>query len=313
MFWSKKHFQFSNIPDLSGKIAIITGSNTGIGKVCAIEMARKNCHVVVASRNEQRGNAAVEEIKAATGNDKVEFMKLDLLSLEAVKAFAEEFKSKHKQLHILMNNAGVMACPFGLSKDGIETQFATNHVAHYYLTIQLLPLLEESIPSRIVNVSSAAHNATSIRTVSLDKASDEKSYNRAIQYGFTKACNILFSRELSKRLEVKGVKDIYVNSLHPGSVQSDLYRHLFFGIGFLEKFYNTIFNITTENGALTQLYLATSPEVEEKHIKGKYYVPYAVPGNPNAYSSSEKNAASLWEFTENLLKEKIQDYQGATI
>ncbi|KAI8150267.1 hypothetical protein BJV82DRAFT_586522 [Fennellomyces sp. T-0311] len=312
MFWSS-NFDFAAIPDLSGKIAIITGSNTGIGKVCATEMARKNCHVIVACRTEKKGTKAVADIKAETGNDKVEFMKLDLLSLAAVKAFAEEFRSKYDQLDILMNNAGVMMCPYGLSEDGIETQFATNHVAHYYLTMLLLPVLEKSAPSRIVNVSSKGHYMTSLRAVSFDKVSDAKTYNPNFHYGLSKACNILFTRELSKRLEAKGIDNIFVNTNHPGVVRSELSRHIMSPSGVLETIYNNCITITTEQGALTQLYLATSPEVESKNIKGKFYVPYAVPGYVNGYSSSDENATKLWEFTESLLKEKVPGYQGAPI
>ncbi|KAI9494536.1 hypothetical protein BDB00DRAFT_818425 [Zychaea mexicana] len=313
MFFSK-NFDFSKIPDLTGKIAIITGSNTGIGKVCALEMARQNCQIIVASRSEEKGQAAVTEIKSATGNDKVEFMKLDLLSLEAVKAFAEEFTAKFDKLHILLNNAGVMMCPYGLSKDGIEIQFATNHVAHYYLTMQLLPLLIKSGPSRIVNVSSMGHHSTSVYAPNFtDKISEKKGYNATLQYGFTKACNIMFTRELAKRLEAQGIDNVYVNCNHPGVVSSELSRHIASPKSFLDSVYNNYLAITTENGSLTQLYLATSPEVESKQIKGQYYVPYAASGWANPYSRSEKNAADLWEYTEKLLKEKVPDYQGAAI
>ncbi|KAI9272775.1 hypothetical protein BDA99DRAFT_533611 [Phascolomyces articulosus] len=313
MVFSSKHFEFSDIPDLSDKVAIITGSNTGIGKVCALEMARKNCQVIIASRSEDKGQAAVADIKSITGNDKVEFIKLDLLSLQSVQAFAEEFKSKHNSLHILFNNAGVMMCPYGLSEDGLETQFATNHVAHYFLTIQLLPLLIKSGPSRIVNVSSFGHNFTSISTPDLKKINDEKEYGSFANYSYSKAFNILFTLELTKRLEAKGIKNVYVNSNHPGMVRSELTRHSVSKDSLMGSFLHNQVAISTEKGALTQLYLATSTEVESKNIKGKYYVPYAKPGCPNGYSKSEKNAATLWDFTENILKEKVPGYQGASI
>ncbi|KAG2219481.1 hypothetical protein INT45_010401 [Circinella minor] len=320
--WWTKHFQISNIPDLSGKIAIITGSNTGIGKLCATEMARKNCEIIVASRSEDKGQAAVTDIKSATGNQKVEYMKLDLMSLKSVKAFADQFKSKYDKLDILLNNAGVMSCPYGLSEDGIETQFATNHVGHYYLTMQLLPILIKSGPSRIVNVSSMAHWSTTVSVPKLEQVSQKKGYNATIQYGFTKvpftisifeACNILFSRELTKRLESKGINNVYVNCNHPGIVSSELSRHVVAQNTLLDSLYNNHFAISTENGSLTQLYLATSPEIESKNIKGQYYVPYARPGWFTPYARSEKNATDLWEFTENLLKEKMPDYQGSPI
>ncbi|KAI8138272.1 hypothetical protein BJV82DRAFT_673816 [Fennellomyces sp. T-0311] len=311
--FTKRHFEFSDIPDLSGKIAIITGSNTGIGKICAIEMARKNCRVIVASRSPDKGQAAVADVKKITGNDKVEFIKLDLLSLASVQAFAEEFMSKHKELHILLNNAGVMMCPYGLSEDGIETQFATNHVAHFYLTMLLLPLLEKSTPSRIVNVSSSGNGMTSLSAVSLDKVNDEKTYSKTFHYGLSKACNVLFTRELAKRLEAKGVNNLYVNVNHPGIVRTELIRHSMKEDTFIKRFVENVIAVSSEEGSLTQLYLATSPEVESKDIRGKYFVPVAENGCLNAYSSSDKNAAHLWEFTENLLKEKVPGYSGAPI
>jgi NAD(P)-dependent dehydrogenase (short-subunit alcohol dehydrogenase family) len=132
---------------------------------------------------------------------------LNLLKLSSVKQFADTFLARHDQLHILMNNAGVMMCPFGLSEDGIETQFATNHVAHYYLTQLLLPVLEKSAPSRVVNVSSIGHRIP-FKQLNLDTISDPATYNRVIHYSKSKTCNILFTRELNMRLEAKGVDNV---------------------------------------------------------------------------------------------------------
>jgi NAD(P)-dependent dehydrogenase (short-subunit alcohol dehydrogenase family) len=201
-----------------------------------LELAKKNAHVIIASRTPSKGQAAVDEIKAETKNEKVEFMQLDLLTLASVTNFVNEFKAKNLQLHLLLNNAGVMSCPFALSEDGYESQFATNHVssehkrekrdvtgtvilntfycnyliksqlAPFYLTTQLLPILEQSQPSRIVNVSSMAHKAIYFHGLSLDKLNDKSKYNENIAYGRSKTCNILFTRELSDRLEKKGVK-----------------------------------------------------------------------------------------------------------
>lgn len=252
--------------------------------------------------------AVIEEIKSETGNDKLEFIKLDLLSLASVKKFTEEFMARHDQLHILLNNAGVMICPFGLSKDGIETQFATNHVAHFYLTTQLLPVIEKSTPSRIINVSSIGHRMP-FRSLDLENISNPDKYNKYLHYGKSKACNILFTRELAKRLEAKGVENVYVNCNHPGGVKTDLYRY----IGSWTTSFLNMFMITPEDGALTQLYLATSPDVEEKKIKGQYYVPFGVPDTPRGVAASDDMPAKLWEFTENLLKEKVPKYEGAPI
>jgi NAD(P)-dependent dehydrogenase (short-subunit alcohol dehydrogenase family) len=162
---------------------------------------------VLACRNEEKAKKVIDQIKSETNNDKVEFIPLNLLKLSSVKQFVDTFSARHDQLHILMNNAGVMMCPFGLSEDGIETQFATNHVAHYYLTKLLLPLLEKSAPSRVVNVSSIGHRIP-FKQLNLETISDPTTYNRMIHYAKSKACNILFTRELSKRLEAKGVDNV---------------------------------------------------------------------------------------------------------
>ncbi|KAI8062421.1 hypothetical protein BC940DRAFT_308977 [Gongronella butleri] len=311
MFFSKKYYDFESIPDLSGKIAVITGSSAGIGKVCALEMARKGCHVVLACRSEDKAQAVIDEIKKETGNDKLEFIPLNLMSLQSVKAFAETYKQRHDTLDILMNNAGTMMCPFGLSDDGIETQVATNHVGHFFLTTQLLPVIEKSRSARIVNVSSMGHRMAF--NMNLEHINDPKKYDRTAQYGRSKAFNILFTRELTRRLQERGVDHVYVNCNHPGVVRSELTRHLMSVDSILTTIYNKLVTITTEDGSLTQMYLATSPEVEEKKIKGKYYVPYAQPGCVSSLASSDENAKTLWEFTENLLKEKVPGYEGSPI
>ncbi|KAI9302561.1 hypothetical protein BJ944DRAFT_205832 [Cunninghamella echinulata] len=312
MFWSNKHFEFKDIPDLTGKTAIITGASAGIGKVCALEMARKGCKIIFACRNEEKTLPVMEEIRKETGNDKLEFIKIDLLSLQSVKKFIETVKERKEKVNILMNNSGIMFPAFALSEDGIESQFATNHLGHFYLTTELLPILEENAPSRIVNVSSLGHMGV-YKSLGLENINDPKYYNRFYQYSKTKAANILFTRELAKRLEKKGVENVYVNCNHPGVVRSELTRHLFSTTSILTTVYNKAFTITTEDGALTQLYLATSPEVEDKKIKGKYYVPFAEESNPCSPSKSDKNAKELWEYSENILKEKIQGYEGLSI
>ncbi|KAI7906118.1 NAD(P)-binding protein [Cokeromyces recurvatus] len=314
MFFStKRNFSFEQIPDLSGKVAIITGSNTGIGKVCALEMARKNCTVVLACRNEEKTKAVVEQIKSETGNQNVEFIRIDLLELASIKQFVEQFLTRHDQLHILINNAGVMCCSFGLSKDNIEIQFATNHVAHYYLTSLLWPTIVKSTPScRIVNVSSIGHMIP-FKELNLESISDPAKYNKIIHYAKSKTCNILFTRELTKRLQDKDINNVYVNCSHPGAVKTDLYRHL---TRIDEKTFVSFINlflITPEDGAITQLYLATSPEVEQKDIKGHYYVPYASPNKPYGVAASKDAPKELWDFTEKLLKEKVPDYTGFPI
>ncbi|KAI8883969.1 NAD(P)-binding protein [Backusella circina FSU 941] len=308
-FWSKRNFSFEKIPDSSGKIAIVTGSNTGvskhwIGKASALEMARKNCTVILACRNSEKTLVVVKEIQEETGNKNIEFIQLDLMSLKSVKAFTDEFKSRYSNLHILMNNAGVMMCPFGLSEDGIycgatcsraacriETQFATNHVAHFYLTTLLLPELERSTPSRIVNVSSYGH-AYPFLKLDLENISDPAKYGRFVQYARSK---------------------IYPNAIHPGIVRSELGRHIADPSTAFTNIISTLIACTTEDGALNQLYAATSPEIEEKKYKGQYFVPYAAIGKPSGVANSENAPKELWEFTEKLLAEKITDYERVSL
>ncbi|KAI8062420.1 hypothetical protein BC940DRAFT_322233 [Gongronella butleri] len=313
MFWKSQQFELKDIPDLSGKTVVITGANTGIGRACAREMARRGCSIVLACRSEEKTQPVVDEIKATTGNDNVTFMRLDLMSLASVKSFADEFKSKHTQLHILINNAGIMGTDFGLSTDGIEQQFATNHVAHMYLTLLLLPLLEATAPSRIVNVSSDGQRWAD--KWDLANVSNEEGYGRWNQYFLTKAANILFTRELAKRLKDKKVM---CNACHPGIVDTDLLRYnvdygtFFFKIArFVVRF--VLRPMSPTEGALTQLYLATSADVDEKQIQGQFYEPIAQPAKPARVASSDEYAVELWDFTEALLAEKVPGYVKSSL
>ncbi|RUS18907.1 hypothetical protein BC937DRAFT_88179 [Endogone sp. FLAS-F59071] len=303
-----KPFSHDDVPDMTGKVCIVTGANTGIGRACATVLAKKGAHVIFACRTAEKTEPVIAEIKASTGNTNVEFIALNLLSLSSVTSFIETFKARNLPLHLLLNNAGVMAPPFSLSADGIESQFATNHIGHFYLTTQLLPILEASAPSRIVQVSSDAHVFT-FGGLNLQSLNDPKKYNGWTAYGRSKLANILFARELTKKLGAKGVKNIYVNSNNPGAVSSDLQRYATY-VNIL-KYFVTFVN--TDEGALTQMYLATSPEVEEKDIRGQYYVPIAKPGTPSKYALNDKLAEELWEWTENTLKEKVPGYPGSPI
>ncbi|CAI2163422.1 15681_t:CDS:2 [Funneliformis geosporum] len=212
--FNKKHFIIENIPDLTGKVAIVTGGNTGIGYITARELSRKNAHVFIASRNKERGEGAVEKIKKETGNNQVEYLYLDLNNLKNVKKSAESFLSKDLPLHILINNAGIMATPWTLTEDGIQDQFGL-------FTMTLLAKIEASAPSRIVNVSSLAHNHAPAAGIEFDKINQEGAQSSWEHYGISKLANILFTESLSKRLEGK---EVYVNSIHPGFVHTELSR-----------------------------------------------------------------------------------------
>ncbi|CAG8770273.1 3723_t:CDS:2, partial [Cetraspora pellucida] len=181
-------------------VAIVTGANTGIGIVTARELARKNAHVFVACRSKERGESAVELIKEETNNDSVEFLQLDLQSLNSVKITAETFLARKLPLHILINNAGIMATPFELTQDGIQDQFGINHIGHFLFTLLLLPTIKASAPSRIVNVSSIAHKLTPPGGLEFDKLNDPNAHTAFQRYAQSKLSNILFTIELNKRL-----------------------------------------------------------------------------------------------------------------
>jgi len=317
-------FSAADIPDLKGKVAIVTGANTGIGKVSSIELARSaffiliflfflsiscpclfsfrhGAHVIMACRSVERARPAVEEAIKLSGNQNVEFLPLDLSSLKSVAAFVEAFKAKNLPLHLLLNNAGVMACPFALTTDGIESQFGTNHIGHFYLTLLLFDLLEQNQPSRIVNVSSSAHNMAPSQGILFDSINDEASYGAWKAYGQSKLANILFTRELARRTEGK---QIFINTLHPGVVETDLQRHMG---GFSKWLINRV-SLTPEKGALTQLYLSAHPDVEKNNIHGEFYVPTAKKSTSSSLSRDQKLAEKLWDFSVALVKEKVGEF-----
>ncbi|KAI9361676.1 hypothetical protein DFJ73DRAFT_30954 [Zopfochytrium polystomum] len=280
---------FDRIPDLAGKTFIVTGGNTGLGRVTARELARKNAVVIIASRSEEKTLPIVQAIQSETKNPSVHYMHLDLLSLKSVDAFATQFMATHPALHGLVLNAGIMMSPFALSRDGIETQFATNHVAHFHLTNRLLPWLERTAAkdgeARVVSLSSLLHDkAPAPEGIRFDKINDKASYNPTTAYGQSKLANILFAKQLAADLEARGVENVYVNSVHPGIIQTELSRHIAsnvvmkFMVGVYYRVNPNI--ISQDEGASTSLYLATDPEIVEKKYKGEYFVPIAKLAKP---------------------------------
>jgi len=299
-------YSTDRIPDLKGKVCVITGANTGIGRISALELARKGAHVILACRSKEKAEPVVQSIKTETGNNSVEFMELDLSSLKSVKKFTEQFKSTNLPLHLILNTAGIMATPFWLSADGIEAQFATNHLGHFLLTNELLGILEANTPSRIVNLSSMAHNFCYSEGVRFDKINDEQSYSSWSAYGQSKLCNILFTKELAKRL---GDKKVYVNAVHPGYVATELGRNLSQTYGsFLSPIMaigTSLFAKSPQNGALTSLYVATDSDIEKNNWTGEYFVPTAKHQIPSSLAGNPELAKKLWEFSEKLIQEKL--------
>ncbi|KAI8799458.1 hypothetical protein BJ742DRAFT_845926 [Cladochytrium replicatum] len=309
-------FSVDKIPDLSGKTAIVTGGNTGIGLITVKELLRKNAKVYLAARNPSRAQAALDEIKKELPHAKVEFMQLDLGDLKQVKEAANKFVASGEPLHILVNNAGIMMNPYELTKDGIENQFGTNHIGHFAFTTTLLPVIERSAPSRIVNVSSHGHNYAPSAGVLFDKINDESALNPVQRYGQSKLSNILFTKSLADRFEGK---QVWVNVIHPGVVDTELARG---PIALIEKSQNfgarilralqtpllafsRSLMLTPQQGALTQLYAAASPEIETQNYRGQYFVPFGKVGKLSKPAENKELREKLWEFSEKLVAEKI--------
>ncbi|KAI8060908.1 hypothetical protein BC940DRAFT_311136 [Gongronella butleri] len=313
-FSSEPKFSTKDIPDLTGKTAIITGASNGIGKVSALEMARKGCHCVLACRSEARTRVAIDEIIKETGNDKVEFIHLDLASFKSVNTFADTFLARFDKLDILLNNAAFLSDEgWTETEDGLETMFQINYVATALLTLRLLPLLRKSAPSRIVNVSSDGHKfVTSLNTKDY---TDKVKYWKMISYGRTKFALTAFSVELVRRLKKQGVENVYVNCVHPGAVETDMLEKALSGPSkWIQNILRYLMGIITrEEGALTQLYVSTSPVIEEKQITGQYYVPIAKLGSSNGGTRNEANGAELWDYTQNLLSEKVPGYTRSSL
>ncbi|KAK5921513.1 hypothetical protein CgunFtcFv8_018871 [Champsocephalus gunnari] len=247
---------------LDGKTVLITGANTGIGKETSRELAARGARVVMACRDLTRAETAAEEIRQTTGNGNVVIRHLDLSSLYSVRQFSKEFLQTEDRLDILINNAGVMMCPLWLTEDGFETQLAVNHLGHFLLTNELLPMLKSSAPSRVVTVSSIAHKGGQVHLDDLSFSS--RSYSPLKSYRQSKLCNVLFSRELSSRSRGSGVSSF---CLHPGVIRTELGRHVESWLpllGSLLSLPSLLLMKTPQQGAQTTLYCALTPGLEGK-------------------------------------------------
>ena len=215
-------------PDLTGKIVVITGANTGLGFISAREMAKLNAkHIILACRSEQRGTDAVNKIKKDCKVDNIEFMQLDLNDLSSVQTFAANFNAKFDKIDILLNNAGIMALPTReTTAQGFEKQFGVNHVGHFLLTKLLLNKVKASPEGRIVNLSSLAHETGKMN---FDDIQHEKEYVPWPVYSQSKLSNILFTRGLDDQLNREGATHVKTVACHPGVVRTELGRYMFEG------------------------------------------------------------------------------------
>jgi NAD(P)-dependent dehydrogenase (short-subunit alcohol dehydrogenase family) len=276
--------------NMNEKICLVTGANSGIGKVTAKALAASGATVIMVCRNRDKGEAARDEIVRETRNENVDLMFADFSDMSQIRRLAAEVKAKYPRMHALVNNAGAYNDKRTLTADGYETTFAVNHLGYFLLTFELLDLLKSSAPARVVNVSSEAHRSSRIN---LDDLNLEKGYGGWKAYGQSKLANVLFTYELARRLKGAGVT---ANCMHPGVVGTGFFNKIG---GLAGKFLRLFapFMRTPEKGADTVIWLASSPEVEG--ITGKYFVDRKEQAtNPESYNTAI--AARLWEVSERM-------------
>jgi NAD(P)-dependent dehydrogenase (short-subunit alcohol dehydrogenase family) len=290
----------ADIPDQTGRTAIVTGANTGLGFETAAALAAKGGRVVLAVRNLDKGKDAARRIDQAHPGADVTLQELDLTSLDSVRAAAEELRSKHDSIDLLINNAGVMWTPKSTTKDGFELQFGTNHLGHFALTGLLLDRLLPVQGSRVVTVSSIGHRIRA--AIHFDDLQWEHNYNRVAAYGQSKLANLLFTYELQRRLKPKGTT--IAAAAHPGGSDTDLIRNV---PALLRRALSSVaplFFQGADMGALPTLRAATDPGV----LGGQYFGPDGFGeqrGHPKVVSSSSQShdlavQRRLWSVSEEL-------------
>ncbi|BBN20187.1 hypothetical protein MPTK1_8g17160 [Marchantia polymorpha subsp. ruderalis] len=282
--------------DASGLTAIVTGGFSGIGEDTARVLALRGAYVVIAGRNLENGRKTKDEILKKFPGAKVEIMELDLSSLTSVRRFANEFLAKNVPLNILINNAGIMLCPYQLSVDGVEMHFATNHLGHFLLTNLLLDKMKETAKvtgteGRIINVSSMAYMMTYRGGIQLERLNEKSGYMSFLAYGQSKLANILHANELTKRLSEEGA-NVTANSLHPGEIKTGLPRYSRL-VQAIMPFYSP-FMKSIPQGAATTCYLALHPSL--KGVSGEYFHNCNVYGK-GGYAKSEELAKKLWDVS----------------
>ncbi|XP_066280163.1 retinol dehydrogenase 14-like isoform X1 [Branchiostoma lanceolatum] len=284
---------------LDGKTVIITGANAGIGKETARALAAKGARVILACRDTTKAEAAANDIRETTGNGNVVVEELNLASLASVRKFATRIKKRETSLDILINNAGVSACPKWVTEDGFERQFATNHLGHFLLTNVLLDLLKKSAPSRVVIVSAVLYKRGKIN---FDDINSEKSYSPHGAYCQSMLAVVLFMRELARRLEGTGVT---ANALHPGVVSTELSRNFSTTLGWimllLGPFFTAwvhLFAKTAKQGAQTSIHLAVDKELET--TSGVYFSD-CKPHELAPVGKDDVTAKKLWQISEEMV------------
>ncbi|RKN39566.1 oxidoreductase [Streptomyces hoynatensis] len=290
---------FGDIPDQTGRLALVTGANSGLGLVVAGELARAGARVVLACRDTAKGEAAADSIRARAAGADLEVRRLDLADLSAVREFAAEFAAAHDRLDTLVNNAGIMAVPRGTTADGFETQFGVNHLGHFALTGLLLPVLEAAPEARVVTVTSTFH---AFGSIDFGNLRGEKRYSRNGAYSQSKLANLLFAAELHRRLAAVGSPARSLPA-HPGWVSTNLQPN---GYGPLMRVVmrssNLLFAAPVRSGARSILCAATLPGLPG----GTFVGPRSLGGyrgspgiaRPAKRAQDTELAARLWEVSE---------------
>ncbi|NNF00789.1 MAG: SDR family NAD(P)-dependent oxidoreductase [Pyrinomonadaceae bacterium] len=293
---SNRNWTTENIPDQKDRVAIVTGSSSGIGYEAARVLAGSNSTVIIAVRNLEKGKTAAEKIAKEFEDASLHILELDLANLESVRKFADDFKEEYSRLDLLINNAGVMMPPYSKTADGFELQFGTNHLGHFALTAQLLDVLNQTENSRIVNVASGAHKFADFDLNDLNW--EKRSYSRMKSYGASKIANLYFTYELQRRLSAAGSATI-ATAAHPGWTATELQRH-----NGLFELLNSFFAQDISMGALPTLRAA----IDEEAKGGDYFGPdgfmemrgYPVKVDSNTESKDEAIAKKLWEISEEM-------------
>jgi NAD(P)-dependent dehydrogenase (short-subunit alcohol dehydrogenase family) len=293
---SKNKWNIEQIPSQNGRIAIITGANSGIGFETALELAKKDCTVILACRNMGKAEEARNKILELYPKAQVKPMKVDVASLTDVRRFAQQFQDEYEKLDLLINNAGIMMPPYKETVDGFENQLATNYIGHFALTGLLLPLLKNTSGSRIITLSSLAHKWAEI---DFDNLHAQKGYSKRKAYGQSKRACLVFAYELQRRLSAAGFDTISL-AAHPGVSKTNLDRYF----PALIRPLGTLFLQKAEKGALPTLYAAL-----EKELKGGEFIGpdgfKEMRGNPTIVDSDENSkdkgiAERLWKVSEEM-------------
>ena len=293
-------FNLDNIPSQKGKIAIVTGANSGLGKEITIGLAKKDIKVIMACRNQSKAESAKAEVLSQVNSADIEIMLLDLNSLNSVRNFAVAFGEKYDRLDLLIENAGIMIPPLSKTEDGFESQMGVNYFSHFLLANLLYPLLNKTEGARIATTSSLAHERGRI---DFDNLNAEKSYSKMGAYGQSKLACLLFAYELKRRLEKAGSNVIAVSS-HPGVSKTNLFTNIPKSAKLLMAPLLPIFTHPPKYAALPTLYAALGPDVKS----GDYFGPNGFKGlkgkpgkvKSKLHSYDEAVAAKLWEISETL-------------